>query len=74
MFDDFEDEDGAEKFYLSFTAKYGSTHVNITRNFKAEDLTTVLNEVVQFLQSAGYTYVEQIEAHGAHGISHSSDL
>lgn len=73
MFDYDDDEDGAETFYLSFNAKYGSTQVNVTRNFKAEDLTSILNEMVQFLQSAGYTYVDYLEAGSeSSDIKHSS--
>ena len=75
MYDDFEDEDGAETFSLNFNAKYGSTQVSVYRNFRAEDLTSILTEMVQFLQAAGYTYVDYLEAGSANNdITHSSNL
>lgn len=73
MYNDYENEDG-ESFSLHFNGKYGNTQTNVNRNFKAEDLTSVLNEMVQFLQSAGYNYVEGLEAYCRNDISHSSNL
>jgi hypothetical protein len=70
-----EDLEDFDRITMRFDNRIGKNTTSISRTIEDEDATYlphVLREMVEFLQAAGFTYVEELRACSHFGKVHSS--
>ena len=66
-------EEYSEKYSLNFVRSDSDGATAVSTNFTCEFLPDVLNKMREFLNAAGFTYVNTLVAVSDSGTEHSSD-